>query len=341
MAFEFTNKNNVSLPLAVFLMHDNYDYDSRSNSISATGLLKPLREIVLRKQNPESQKTVEVSDLIASTMGNALHSACEAAWSNRNNVVKALELFGASDNVIDTLRVNPEEVNPGEIPIYIEQRAEKELDGFIISGKYDLVMEGTVHDYKSTSTWAYVNQSNKEDYIKQGSIYRWLNPDKITNDYIQIHYLFTDWSIAEKRKFKKESYNKEDYPSLKVASKSYPLWSIEETENFIKQKLQAITNAMQLPQESLPECTNEDLWIRRNTEKYKYYANPAKTDRASKVFGYDKYEHPETEAQVHLAEKGTGIVKHFPAMAIRCKYCSVQPICSQAASMLIEGRLDL
>ena len=40
-------------------------------------------------------------------------------------------------------------------------------------------------------------------------------------------------------------------------------------------------------------------------------------------------------------EKGTGIVKHFPAMAIRCKYCSVQPICSQAASMLIEGRLDL
>ena len=127
MAFEFTNDNNISLPLAVFLMHDSYDYDNRSNAISATGLLKPIREIVLRKQNPEAQKTVEVSDLIASTMGNALHSACEAAWSDRNNVVKALEMFGATDNVIDTVRVNPEEVNPGETAIYIEQRCELSL----------------------------------------------------------------------------------------------------------------------------------------------------------------------------------------------------------------------
>ena len=39
MGFEFTNQNNVSLPLAVFLMHDSYDYDGRSNSISATGLV--------------------------------------------------------------------------------------------------------------------------------------------------------------------------------------------------------------------------------------------------------------------------------------------------------------
>ena len=44
---------------------------------------------------------------------------------------------------------------------------------------------------------------------------------------------------------------------------------------------------------------------------------------------------------IHQAEQGVGIVKHFPAMAVRCRYCSVQPICSQSASMLMEGRLDL
>ena len=341
MAFEFTNDNNISLPLAVFLMHDSYDYDTRSNAISATGLLKPIREIVLRKQNPEAQKTVEVSDLIASTMGNALHSACEAAWSDRNNVVKALEMFGATDNVIDTVRVNPEEVNPGETSIYIEQRSERELEGFVISGKYDLVLDGAVHDYKSTSTWAYVNQSNREDYIKQGSIYRWLNPDKITNDYIYIHYLFTDWSIAELRKFKKESYNAEEYPRLKVATKKYCLWTPEETELWLKNRLDEIKNSLELPQEALPECTDEDLWVRKQNEKYKYYKNPNKTDRATKVFGYDKYENPEHAAMTHKAEQGVGIVKHFPAMAIRCRYCSVQPICSQSASMLMEGRLDL
>lgn len=341
MAFEFTNQNNVSLPLAVFLMHDNYDYDHRPNAISATGLLKPLREIVLRRQNPQAQKTVEVSDLIASTMGNALHTACEASWTDSKNVAAALKLAGAADSAVNNIKINPEIVKEGDIPIYVEQRCEKEIDGFIISGKYDLVMDGTVHDYKSTSTWAYVNQSNRDDYIKQGSIYKWLNPDKITNNTVQIHYLFTDWSIAESRKFKKENYNKENYPTLKVATKSYPLWSLEETESWIKNRLASISNALDLPQESLPECTDEDLWVRKNTEKYKYYANADKTDRATKVFGYDKYEFPEAEAHTHLATKGTGLVKHFPAMAVRCRYCSVQPICSQSASMLMEGRLDL
>ena len=76
-------------------------------------------------------------------------------------------------------------------------------------------------------------------------------------------------------------------------------------------------------------------------KKYKHYKDPNKTDRASKVFGYDKYENPENAAMTHQAEQGVGIVKHFPAMAVRCRYCSVQPICSQSASMLMEGRLDL
>ena len=32
MALEYTNKNNVSLALAVFLMYDDYEYDERPNS---------------------------------------------------------------------------------------------------------------------------------------------------------------------------------------------------------------------------------------------------------------------------------------------------------------------
>ena len=33
MAFEYTNKLNISLPLAVFLMYDSYDHDKRDNVI--------------------------------------------------------------------------------------------------------------------------------------------------------------------------------------------------------------------------------------------------------------------------------------------------------------------
>ena len=53
MAFEYTNKNDISLPLAVFLMYDKYKYDERPNAISATGLIKPLRQLILTHQNPD------------------------------------------------------------------------------------------------------------------------------------------------------------------------------------------------------------------------------------------------------------------------------------------------
>ena len=51
MAFEYTNKLNISLPLAVFLMYDSYDHDQRDNVISATGLLRPIKQLVLTQQN--------------------------------------------------------------------------------------------------------------------------------------------------------------------------------------------------------------------------------------------------------------------------------------------------
>ena len=68
MAFEYTNKNNVSLPLAVFLMYDDYAYDDRDNAISATGLIKPIRQLILAKQNPTEAKTVEISELVRNSL---------------------------------------------------------------------------------------------------------------------------------------------------------------------------------------------------------------------------------------------------------------------------------
>ena len=46
--------------------------------------------------------------------------------------------------------------NPKAIPVYMEQRAYKELLGFKVSGKYDFVAEGKVQDFKSTSTFKHM-----------------------------------------------------------------------------------------------------------------------------------------------------------------------------------------
>ena len=328
MAFEYTNKNNVSLALAVFLMHDTYDYDKRPNSISATGLLRPLRQLVLSQQNKTLSKTVDIADLVASRMGSAIHTGCEEAWTDPNNVKNALKALGASEESIDSVRVNPPYVKNGEIPVYVEQRVEKEIINFIISGKYDLVLDGTLNDYKSTSVWTYIFDSGADNYTKQGSIYKWLSPDKITSDYININYIFTDWSATKARQDQKQ------YPQQRVLTKKYPLWSNEETENWITNKLEAFKLHSNTPQIGLPECTDDELWASKTT--YKYYKNPAKLERSTKNFN------TMDEALVRKSNDGdVGTVVTVPGEVKACRYCPVVSICTQAETMLADGRLTL
>jgi hypothetical protein len=328
MALEYTNKNNVSLALAVFLMYDNYEYDERPNSISATGLIKPLRQLVLSKQNPAVLKTVDIADLVATRMGSAIHKGCEDAWTDPENVKNALKVLGASEDAVNSIKINPAFVKPGETPVYVEQRAEKEIIDFIISGKYDLVLDGTLNDYKSTSVWTYIFDSNADSYVKQGSIYKWLSPDKITSDYININYIFTDWSAAKAR------MDTKSYPQIKTLTKKYPLWSTEETENWIMNKIEAYKALANTPQEGLPQCTDEELWATEET--FKYYKNPNKLDRSTKNFK------TMDEALIRKSADGdVGIIKTVPGEVKACRYCPVIGVCTQAETMLAEGRLTL
>ncbi len=328
MALEYTNKNNVSLALAVFLMYDNYEYDERPDSISATGLIRPLRQLVLSKQNPALLKTVDIADLVSTRMGSAIHKGCEDAWTDLDNVSNALRVLGASEDAISRIKINPETIPAGVTPVYVEQRVEKEIDNFIISGKYDLVLDGTLNDYKSTSVWSYIYDSNADSYIKQGSIYKWLSPDKITDSYMNINYIFTDWSAAKAR------MDTKSYPQQRVLTKQYPLWSIEETQNWIQNKLAQYKLHSNTPQEGLLECTDEELWATEET--FKYYKNPNKLDRSTKNFK------TMNEALVRKSADGdVGIIKTIPGEVKACRYCPVVSVCTQASTMLADGRFTL
>ena len=336
MAFEYTNNNGIELPLAVFLMHDKYKYDDRPNAVSATGLIRPVRQLVLMRQHPTEAKTTDIADLVASRMGNAIHKGCEEAWTDPDTVKKALKLFGVSDDAANTMRINPPYEKEGETAIYVEQRVEKEVPGvsdafdmpFIISGQYDLVLDGKLHDFKSTSVWAYIFEINVDSYIKQGSIYKWLSPDKITSDYVHIHYIFTDWSPTKAREKPK------DYPQFKAVSKKYPLWSHEETENWIMNKVESYNTLAETPQEGLPDCTDAELWA--TDDVFKYYKNPNKLSRSTKNCK------TMDEALIQQAnDGGVGIIKKVAGTVKHCPYCPVVGICTQAERMRDEGRLLL
>ena len=251
----YTNNSNISLPVAVWLAaNDGYDLSYDPKKISATTLLKPVRSVVLerRLQEKNVEGITDIADMVASRVGSAVHTAAEVSWLYHRHV--ALTNLQIPQKVIDKIRLNPENENePGIIPIYIEQRSEKTFGDFIVSGKFDFVYEARVRDIKTTKTYNWIHGGNDAKYAIQGSIYRVLNPGIITDDHMEVMFLFTDWSplkaLADK-----------DYPQEICKSRILPLMSVAKTEAYIWERLDAIKAAQSLPESDLPRCTPEELW---------------------------------------------------------------------------------
>lgn len=309
-----TNNTGISLPLAVWLASDNYDFNANRKAISATSLLKPVRQLLLRERLTEkTSETPDVSEFIASRLGHSIHDGIERAWTQQYR--SSLKKLGYPDHLIDAVQINPTTPVAGTIPVYLELRTEREFMGYIISGKFDMVLEGQLNDFKSTSVWSYIKGSKDEDYRLQGSIYKWLNPDKITGNQIIINFIFTDWQGMMAKTTK-------GYPQQRVLNYPVDLMSLQETENWIRRKIQELEAAADLPEAELPRCTDKDLW--RSDDKFKFFSNPAKTDgRATKNFD------TQADANAHAAKLGKGVVIKVPGQVKACGYCPAFPICTQ------------
>lgn len=317
---KYSNLSNIPLPLAVFLATDSYD--KQDNTISTTTLLKPIRQIVLEQRLPDTM--VDVKDLVSSRMGNAIHTAIEQAWLNPSQALKAL---GYSDKVIDRIKINPTNPDKNDINVFMERRSSKEAFGFTVTGKFDFVSEGKVQDFKSTSVYTYLNQTNTEKYQLQGSIYRWLNPDIITQDTMTIHFIFTDWN-------KVQSLKDKNYPNNRVLSQNIPLLDLNQTEAFVHSRLKQIKQHLNTPEPQLPLCTDKDLW--RKADVYKYYKDPNKLTRSTRNF--DSL----SEASAYMAEQnGQGIIKQVKGQVTACRYCSAFALCTQKDALIASGDLAL
>jgi hypothetical protein len=320
--------------MAVWLIYDDYDYDHNPRVISATTLLKSTKQIVLARKYKDLNKTIELSGLVNARMGTAIHSGVELAWSNRANVDKALTALGYG-SIIDKVLVNPEpdEIKDTSICVYVEQRVKKEINGYTISGKFDLVINGRVIDIKSTSVWTHIFGSNDSKYIQQGSIYRWANPDKITDDIMQIEFVFTDWSSS------KAKQDPRSYPQDRVLIKELALMSEAETNTFILNKTNQITKYMTVEDSKLPDCTgygteSNELW--EKPTEWKYYKDPSKKTKSTKNF--DNY--PEAKRRL-LADGNVGELVEIPGEVVACRYCSVSGICDQYQRLKAVGKVKV
>jgi hypothetical protein len=321
---KINNARRISVPIAVWLVSDDYDYINEPNYISATTLLKPLKQIILGNRFKVLGREMEadVEDFISSRMGTAIHDAIEKAWTINKD--KALARLGYPEKIRERVVVNPTDeylkANPNAVPVYLEQRFFKELAGWKIGGKIDIILEGAYHDTKSTSVYSLILGSKDDYYIGQGSIYRWLAPEKITEDRIHVEFIFTDWSRAEARR-------KPDYPQSRYHQYTLPLMSYEDTEKWLTGKLNNLRRLWNADEAQIPPCTDEELW--RGKTVWKYYSDAAKANdpgaRSSKNFD----DAVKANIYWHQEKGGKGTVKTVPGEVKACGYCSAYDICKQ------------
>lgn len=322
----YVNPQGIALAILPWLVRDTYDHNDDPFTLSATYFNRSIRQMVLERRKMLSDtkplvQSIDVATMAASRMGTAIHDSIEAAWYDDIAVAAACKLAGLPKKVSENILVNPEEgtSTEGKFVVRMEQRLEKKLKNYLITGKFDFIINGELTDFKSTSAFKVTGMLDEENYIRQGSIYRWLNPELITSSILSITFIVKD--------FAQKQAGKNGYPASATPTYQFPLWEPAVTEKYLADKLDTVEKLLDSPDEDIPYCTPTELW--QGPPVYKYYANPEKTVRATKNF--DNMQ----DAELMKISRGAGIVIVVQDPPRACNWCSVRFECNQYAEMNI------
>ena len=213
-----------------FLCQDFYDFKPTSTSISATGLLRPTREIILTRRHHDEIE-IKASGRIWSVFGSAVHAV--------------LEKLEGDD-------------------IEKEQRLNFNFKNILVSGKFDIIKNNQLNDYKTTSAWTLVYKGRVEEWQKQMSIYRWLYykvKGKELSDKAHIIVILKDWSASNLRRIR-------NYPKQPIVELTLELSQLPLIEEFISEKIDELNIMEGVTDDELIPCTDEDRWYNAKTHKY-------------------------------------------------------------------------
>ena len=291
---KITNHFNVPEPL-VALARKEY-YSKGKADYSVTEIMSPPRIQRLKRKHWDDMEQ-DVTDMLWSMLGSALHVVAERS------------------EVVDHLN---------------EERLFMEVDGVTLSGSIDLQqhVKGGValKDYKFTSVWAVMN--DKPEWEQQLNVYAWMvhKIKGVSIKGLQICAILRDWST---RKAQTES----GYPQAQIQMIDIPVWSFDKTEKYVHERIELHKESKVQADwdEELPECTDEERWMRTTTYAVK------KEGRKSAVRVFDS----EEDAVKLIAEsedKKKLSIEVRKGEPVRCtgNYCGVNKWCSQYQSYLKE-----
>lgn len=221
-----TNIHNLPQPIVTLLSRHQY---SRGNSdISITELLSPPQLSVLKRVHKD-RIVEDISDRFWALMGTNIHKLLE---DHANETVKT------------------------------EERLFLKVDGWMVSGQIDVQKEAdgvtSIVDWKFTGV--YSAMTPKPEWVSQLNMYAYLvetlKPG-VRVDKLQVIAILRDWSKARVKT--------KGYPPSPIANIELPLWTYEERERFLRERVaihQEAHGSYDLGG-TLPECSEEERWVRK------------------------------------------------------------------------------
>ena len=233
---EFTNNHGVPFETSIFAAYHSTLYSGgapRVGKLSTTTLIGPLRKAIYGMLQPESTEPQDVNFLLASAKGTAMHQG----------MTNALTAYGSG---------------------YVcEQRIETEVDGWKISGEFDILTpDKQIKDLKFVSNYnlkklqedmlilqpgmsleeMYEQTPTYFKYQAQLSVYYYLLNDPEVKPYASILFMLNNGS---------------DMGKFKVDSEvTFPLWPREATQEFIENRVAIIKQ--HLADGTLPLCSDSE-----------------------------------------------------------------------------------
>ena len=270
-----TLTNVHNLPAAIVAAVQADPYTG-GGDISCTRLIDAPQIRVLGSKHRD-EITVDVSERVFALMGQAVHTVLERAGLKEEGVI-------------------------------VEQRLFAEVNGWQVSGQVDRmhIADGTLSDFKVTTVY---KQHGSDSWTRQLNVLRWLahkNGHRI--DKLEVCAIFRDWR-------KTEAQRNPDYPQAAIQTISVPVWSLEDAEEYITERVylhQAASRGEDVP------CTDEDRWFSGNT--YALMKHGAK--RATKVSSI--------RSDFDLADPSEYTVETRAGEYKRCQhYCDARAFCQQ------------
>lgn len=262
--------NVTNLPNALYLFLDNHDYDRGKADISVTSLIAPPRLVALKEYYGDDIEE-DVKDSARRLIGNAVHEALAKHGDGRFDDAERLFM---------------------------------QVNGWTVSGQTDTVRGTTVYDYKTMGVAEWKRGVRKEREQQLNCYAELLRTNGHQVDRLVAVCIFVDWNPMS------AEYQKDRYPADSIVEIELPLWSREQAQEYILDRVKAHQSA----RHTLPECSNEDVWA---VDRWSVVKDG--NVRATRVFD------SEEEAYQFADEKGSGYnVEYHKGEPIRCRfYCDV------------------